>query len=70
MGAPISLITLGKYNEKKEYTETDKKACTWLREFCSCSCLTALPGLAWVLHSKIYITFLFPSVYIYSSKIW
>ena len=45
------------------FTETNKKACTWLREFRSCSCLTALPGLAWVLFSKIYIPFfLFPSV--------
>ena len=42
------------------WTETNKKACTWLREFCSCSCLTALPGLAWVLLSKIYITFCSP----------
>ena len=32
-------------------------ACTWLREFSSCSCLTALPGPAWVLLSKIYIPF-------------
>ena len=39
------------------YTEKNKKACTWLQEFCSCSCLTALPGLAWVLLSKIYIPF-------------
>ena len=28
-------------------------ACTWLREFSSCSCLTALPDPAWVLLSKI-----------------
>ena len=27
-------------------TETNKKACTWLQQFCSFSCLTALPGLA------------------------
>ena len=32
-------------------------ACTWLREFSSCSCLTALPGPAWVLLSKIYKSF-------------
>ena len=37
-----------------------KKACTWLRGFCSCSCLTALPALAWVLLSKIYIPFCSP----------
>ena len=41
-------------------TETNKKACTWLRELCSCSCLTALPGLAWVLLSKIYISLCSP----------
>ena len=28
-------------------------ACMWLREVCSCSCLTALSGPAWVLLSKI-----------------
>ena len=42
------------------HTETNKKAWTRLREFCSCSCLTALPGLALVLLSKIYITFCSP----------
>ena len=41
-------------------TDTNKKACKWLREFCSCSCLTALPGLAWVLLNKIYIPFCSP----------
>ena len=41
-------------------TETNKKAWMWLRQFCSCSCLTALPCLAWVLFSKIYITFCSP----------
>ena len=29
------------------------KACTWLREISSCSCLTVLPGPAWVLLNKI-----------------
>ena len=47
-------------NWRKTCTEPNKKACTWLREFCSCSCLTALPGLAWVLLSKIYISFCSP----------
>ena len=28
------------------------KVCTWLREISSCSCLTVLPGPAWVLLSK------------------
>ena len=31
--------------------------CTWLGELSSCSCLTALPGPAWVLLSKIYKPF-------------
>ena len=31
---------------------------TWLREVSSCSCLTVLPGPAWVLLSKKYILFL------------
>ena len=39
-------------------TETNKNACTWLREFCSCSCLTALPGFARL--CKIYIPFCSP----------
>ena len=39
---------------QSECTEIGKKACMWLREICSCSCLTALPGPAWVLLSKIY----------------
>ena len=29
-----------------------KMVCTWLREISSCSCLTVLPGPAWVLLSK------------------
>ena len=33
------------------------KTCTWLREISSCSSLTALPGPAWVLLSKICILF-------------
>ena len=32
-------------------------ACTWLGEFSSCFCLTALPSPAWVLLSKIYKPF-------------
>ena len=34
-------------------TEGEIKVCTWLREICSCSCLTVLPGPAWVLLNKI-----------------
>ena len=30
------------------------KVCTWLREISSCSCLTFLPGPAWLLLSKTY----------------
>ena len=29
------------------------KACTWLRDISSCSCLTFLPGPAWLLLNKI-----------------
>ena len=32
-------------------------ACTWLGEISYCSCLTFLPGPAWVLLSKIYKPF-------------
>ena len=38
-------------------TEPPEKVCTWLREICSCSCLTVLPGPVWVLLNKIYILF-------------
>ena len=41
-------------------TETNKKAFTWLREYSSCSCLTALPGSSWVLLSKTYMPFSSP----------
>ena len=34
-------------------TEPRKRLGTWLREISSCSCLTFLPGPAWVLLSKI-----------------
>ena len=34
-------------------TEISNKACTWFREVCSCCSLTALPGPAWVLFSRI-----------------
>ena len=40
-----------------ESTEHPEKVCTWLREISSCSCLTVLPGPAWVLLSKKYILF-------------
>ena len=38
-------------------TEDPENVCTWLREVSSCSCLTVLPGPAWVLLSKKYILF-------------
>ena len=44
-------------------TEGDIKVCTWLREICSCSCLTVLSGPAWVLLSKKNKP-LFPPLYI------
>ena len=40
------------------YTEPGKSLGTWLREISSCSCLTFLPGPAWVLLSKICQDFL------------
>ena len=43
-------------------TEGEIKVCTWLREISSCSCLTILPGPAWVLLSKTYKP-LFPPLY-------
>ena len=36
----------------KVRTERQIKVCTWLREISSSSCLTVLPGPAWVLCSK------------------
>ena len=39
---PLLLCTEGRFN-----------LCTWLGEICSCSCLTVLPGPAWVLLNKI-----------------
>ena len=44
-------------------TEGEIKVCTWLREISSCSCLTILPGPAWVLLSKTYKP-LFPPLYV------
>ena len=43
-------------------TEGEIKVCTWLREISSCSCLTVLPGPAWVLLSKTNKP-LFPPLY-------
>ena len=44
------------------YTENPENVCTWLREMPSCSCLTVLPGPAWVLRSKTCKP-LFPPLY-------
>ena len=38
-------------------TEILSKACTWLREFSPCSCLTTMPCSAWVLLSTTYKPF-------------
>ena len=38
-------------------TELGNKACMWFGEICSCSCLTVLPGPAWVLLSKFHKPF-------------
>ena len=38
----------------KDSTEPRKSIGTWLREISSCSCLTFLPGPAWVLLSNTY----------------
>ena len=46
-----------------EGTEPRKSLGTWLREISSCSCLTFLPGPAWVLLSKICKDF-FSALYI------
>ena len=43
-------------------TEPGIKACTWLQEITSCSCLTVLPGPAYLLLNKIYIP-LFRALY-------
>ena len=40
----------------RPYTEPGIKACTWLGEISSCSCLTVLPGPAWLLLNKIYMS--------------
>ena len=42
------------------YTEEKIKVCTRFREISSCSCLTALPGPAWVLLSKTYKPLSYP----------
>ena len=34
-------------------TEIGKRVCAWLREICSCSWITVLPGPAWLLLNKI-----------------
>ena len=47
-----ALCVRGSRQCSAENTEGEIKVCTWLREICSCSCLTVLPGPAWVLLSK------------------
>ena len=49
---PCSSLDRGTRTDSLSTTEPGIKACTWLREIPSCSCLTVLPGPAWVLPSK------------------
>ena len=46
------------------------KVCTWLREISSCSCLTVLPGPAWVLLSKTYKPLVTPLYWDVNSRQW
>ena len=61
---PASILTLGHALDAESIfllllpTEAPEKACTWLGEISSCSCITFLPCPAWVLLSKIYKQFL------------
>ena len=57
---PVAMDALCPERMLRPCTEHPEKVCTWLREISSCSCLTVLPGPAWVLLSKKYI--LFPGV--------
>ena len=40
-------------SHKGASTEMRLNLCTWLGEISSCSCLTVLPGPAWILLNKI-----------------
>ena len=51
----------------RAHTEPGIKACTWLREISSCSCLTVLPGPAWLLLTKICIPF-FRALYMFTPR--
>ena len=56
------------YIQDDNYTEMRFNLCTWLAEISSCSCLTVLPGPAWVLLNKIckdYISSLYISGFCY-----
>ena len=48
---PLSMPHRG-FQLQLGYTEGEIKVCTWLGEISSCSCLTVLPGPAWLLLSK------------------
>ena len=54
--------SFGKRKFRESFTEGEINVCTWLREIYSCSCLTVLPGPAWVLLSKTNKP-LFPPLY-------
>ena len=46
---PVAMDALCPERMLRPCTEHPEKVCTWLRDICSCSCLTVLPGPAWVL---------------------
>ena len=49
------------------YTEMRFNLCMWFVEFFSCSCLTVLPGPAWVLLSKTYKSYDSPQYWYFIS---
>ena len=56
------IATLNSRCRADSCTELGIKACTWLREISSCSCLTVVPGPVWLLLNKICIP-LFRALY-------
>ena len=55
IGTGLEVVTYYSFSTEMRFI-----LCTWFCEFCFCCSLTALPGLAWVLLSKIYIHFCSP----------
>ena len=62
------------WQSRREYltrTEIRFNLCTWLGEISSCSCLTVLPGPAWVLLKSVKIKFhlcMWPSLTAYKNR--